>query len=320
MNNILVTGGTGSFGHAFVRYMLASPYCPERLCVLSRDEFKQSQMRQEFHEDHRLRFFLGDVRDQARLELAFHGVDTIVHAAALKQVPAGEYNPWEFTQTNVIGSHCVLEAARKTGVKRALLLSTDKACAPVTTYGTTKLMAERLFSQANTLGGLCSASTRYGNITDSRGSVIPIWREATAKRQPICVTDPDATRFHMTQDQAVQLVLLALHEMQGGEVFIPKLRSYRLGDLARLVTGQDGKVIGPRPAEKVHEVLVSHDEMRTARDFVDHVRLIPEIHPWRSNGGPEGVALAGYEYGSKDVVMSPEELRTAMDQTVWMAA
>ena len=320
MNNVLITGGTGSFGQAFIRHMLASPFCPERLCVLSRDEYKQHLLRQEFHDDYRLRFFLGDVRDQERLEVAFHGVDTVIHAAALKQVPAGEYNPEEFIATNVIGSRNVLEAARVAGVRRALLLSTDKACAPVTLYGATKLTAEKLFTAANSLHGTISASTRYGNIIDSRGSVVPLWREALEAKKPILVTDPDATRFHMTQNQAVQLVLLALHEMQGGEVFIPKLRSYRLGDLVQVVTGQPGKVTGPRPAEKVHEVLVSHDEMRVAMDHMDHIRLIPEIHPWRSNGGPEGIALAGYEYGSRDVVMTQEELRIALEAQRTMAA
>ena len=310
---ILLTGGTGSFGHAFVRHMLGQPDCPERLCILSRDEYKQHVMAQQFS-DPRLRFFLGDVRDVKRLSLAFHGVSTVIHAAALKQVPAGEYSPQEFVATNIFGSINVLEAARDAGVAKVLLLSTDKACSPVTHYGATKLCAERIFTAANSLHGPVSASTRYGNIIDSRGSVVPLWREAMLADGPIQVTDPEATRFHMTQAQAVGLVLLALREMRGGEVFIPRLRSYRLGDLARAVTGRPGQVVGLRPAEKRHEVLVSHDEMRTARDFGGHIRLIPEIHPWRSNGGPEGVALAGYDYGSKDCVMSMAELQLALEQ------
>ena len=316
---ILITGGTGSFGHAFIRHMLVQPDCPDRLCILSRDEYKQHVMAQTFH-DARLRFFLGDVRDVSRLRLAFHGVDTVIHAAALKQVPAGEYNPEEFVLTNIFGSMNVLKAARDAGVGRTLLLSTDKACSPVTHYGATKLCAERLFTAANSLHGSMSASTRYGNIIGSRGSVIPCWKQAMAEGRAVRVTEPEATRFHMRQEDAVALVLLALREMRGGEVFIPKLRSYRLIDLAHLVVGGPVDVTGLGPAEKKHEVLVSHDEMRTALDFGDHIRLIPEIHPWRSNGGPEGVALAGYEYGSKDAVMSMAELQLALEADVWVAA
>ncbi len=317
MTSVLVTGGTGSFGRAFVRHMLASPDCPDRLCILSRDEFKQQQVREQFP-DERLRFFLGDVRDEDRLALAFQGIDVVIHAAALKQVPAGEYNPYEFVATNIFGSSNVLAAARRARVKKVLLLSSDKACSPVTHYGATKLVGERLFMAANSHGGPISASTRYGNIIDSRGSVIPLWRQAVAEGRPVLVTDPEATRFHMRQDQAVELVLLALREMRGGEVFIPKLRSYRLGDLVQVVTGHAGQVVGLRPAEKLHEVLVSHDEMRTALDFGDHIRLVPEIHPWRSNGDPDDLgcvrfALSGYEYGSKDVVMGNEELRVALE-------
>lgn len=312
--SILVTGGSGSFGHAFVRHMLASPDCPERLCILSRDEYKQHQMREQFR-DERLRFFLGDVRDVKRLRLAFHEIDTVIHAAALKQVPAGEYDPWEFQLTNVFGTKNVLDAARDSGVKKVLLLSSDKACSPVTHYGCTKLSGEKLVTAANSYHGPVSASTRYGNIIDSRGSVIPLWRQAVADGKPVLVTDPDSTRFHMRQDEAVNLVLLALREMQGGEVFIPKLRSYRLGDLVQVVAGGPGQIVGPRPAEKKHEVLVSHDEMRTAWDYGSHIRLIPEIHPWRSDS-PDANAwgpIWGQEYGSKDVVMSRDELRVALE-------
>ncbi len=312
MSSLLITGGSGSFGHAFVRHMLASPDCPERLCVLSRDEFKHHEMRQEFP-DPRLRFFLGDVRDVDRLTLAFRGVDTVIHAAALKQVPAGEYNPSEFIHTNVIGSRNVLEAAHRSYVQRVLLLSTDKACSPVTLYGATKLCAERIFAAANSYAGPISACTRYGNVLDSRGSVIPAWRQAVSEGKPLLVTDPEATRFHMTQAEAVQLVLLALREMRGGEVYIPKLRSYRLGDLAEAVApGHPREVVGLRPAEKLHEMLVSRDEMRAARDFGDHIRLVPEIHPWCGNGGMPGVQLAGEEYGSRDAVMTQDELRAAL--------
>lgn len=274
-------------------------------------------MRNEFDFDPRLRFFLGDVRDPDRLELAFRGIHTVIHAAALKQVPAGEADPWEFTATNVMGSRNVLDAARRAGVKKALLLSSDKACAPVTLYGASKLMAERLFTAANSYdpGGLVSASTRYGNVSGSRGSVIPLWREAGQAGRPVVVTDPDATRFHMTQGDAVRLVLRALGEMRGGEVFIPKLRSYRLRDLAMHLTGQPGDVVGLRGWEKRHEVLVSHDEMRHARDFGDHIRLLPEWHPWRSDEAIGGRPMFGSEgYGSEHCVMSQAELSLALSE------
>lgn len=309
--SVLVTGGTGSWGHAFVRHMLTTDI--DRLCILSRDEFKQHEMRQRF-QDERLRFFLGDVRDRDRLAVAFHGIDTVIHAAALKQVPAGEYDPSEFIKTNVIGSANVLDAARQAKVKRVLLLSTDKACAPVTLYGASKLMAERLFTAANSLRGPLSACTRYGNVIDSRGSVVPLWRAAVLEGRPVQVTDPDATRFHMRQDQAVQLVLTALREMRGGEVFIPKLKSYRVGDLVKLIAGHSGNVTGLRPAEKLHEVLVSRDEVRMARDYGDHVRLLPEIHPW-GDQEEAGKPLTG-EYCSSDAVMGIDELRAAMGEGV----
>lgn len=315
MNSILITGGTGSYGHAFVRHLLASDDCPERVCVFSRDEYKQHVMRATFN-DHRLRFFLGDVRNERRLRLALDGVETVVHAAALKQVPAGEHDPVEFVETNIRGSENVLSAARDAGCKRALLLSTDKASGPVTLYGATKMTAERLFIAGNSYGGgLVSACTRYGNIIDSRGSVVPTWREAIRRGDPVCVTEPDATRFHMRQEQAVKLVLLALQEMRGGEVFIPKLRSYRLGDLVHAVAGHGGIVTGLRPAEKIHEVLISRDEMRNARDFGDHIRLVPEIHPWTSEEYPGGSPLAGEEYCSRDCVMAEWELCSALGCT-----
>ncbi len=312
--NLLITGGTGSFGHAFTRHLLTGG--PGRICILSRDEFKQHEMRETFR-DERLRFFLGDVRDVDRLATAFQGIDTVVHAAALKQVPAGEYDPEEFIKTNVLGSANVLAAAREAKVGKVLLLSTDKACAPVTLYGASKLMAERLFTAANSVRGPVSACTRYGNVIDSRGSVIPVWRAAVAAGRAPVVTDPAATRFHMRQAEAVQLVMTALREMRGGEVFIPKLRSYRVGDLVRVVTGQAGEVVGLRPAEKLHELLVSRDEARMARHYGDHVRLLPEIHPWTADFPGLGTPFKdGAEYGSDVHVMTVAELRDALGEAV----
>jgi len=311
-HSILVTGGSGSFGHAFVRYLL-SLKAPTRIAIYSRDELKQMEMAAALGQDSRLRFFLGDVRDEARLRRAMFGVDVVVHAAAQKQVPASEYNPTEAIATNVLGAQNVIEAAIDAGVRKVVALSTDKACSPSTLYGATKLCMERLFVAANSLSGTHGtrfACTRYGNVAKSRGSVVPVWRAAVEAGRPIEVTDPEATRFHMLQQQAVDLVLLALREMRGGEVFIPLLRSYRLAELADAVAGATHPrvVVGLRPAEKVHESLVSEDELRTARDYGDHIRLLPDIHPWSDETLNGGKPLLS-EYRSDGRCMTGEELR-----------
>ena len=303
MKSVLITGGTGSFGKAFVRRLLGEPITPERICVLSRDEFKQNVMRQEFGNDPRLRFFLGDVRDRDRLYRAFTDIEVVVHAAALKQVPAGEYDPEEFVKTNVYGSANVLNAAMDAGVKKVLLLSTDKACAPCTLYGATKLAAERLFVAFNSMRGPICSATRYGNVADSRGSVIPLWREQAARGEVLNVTDLEATRFYMTQDRAVDLVLTALDGMSGGEIFVPVLRSYRLAELAA-VFGAPYTVVGLRGAEKLHESMVSRDEDRfLVRHSMDVWKIMPEQTDDR------GRMTAERGFCSKDHLMSAEELR-----------
>lgn len=314
---VVVTGGTGSFGHAFVRRGLdVGSY--DVIRIYSRDEFKQETMRKTFCEHpqySKLRFLLGDVRDRRRLEMAFEGANVVIHAAALKQVPAGEYSPTEFIETNVTGSANVLLAARRAKVETAILLSTDKACSPSTLYGATKLLAERLFTASNSYRGLLSASTRYGNVFGSRGSVVPLWRDQIKNGCQPTLTHPDATRFHMTQENAVDLVLLALSKARGGEVFIPRLRSYRMLDLLEVTTPtyKSYVTIGLRESEKMHEVLVSRDEMRTAVNQGSHVQLIPEITPWI--GEVQSVARwnDGFgEYSSKDVVMSRDELAATL--------
>jgi UDP-N-acetylglucosamine 4,6-dehydratase len=263
------------------------PAGPARVCILSRDEYKQGVMRAEFRDDPRLRWFLGDVRDLERLRSAFHGADLVIHAAAMKQVPACEYDVEECIKTNVTGSLNVVKAAVACSVPRVVALSTDKACSPCTSYGTSKLMMERVIVNGNAMapGMTRLCGTRYGNVQDSRLSVLPVWRQQMARGEPLTITDPEATRFHMTQPEAVELVLLAANRMAGGEVFIPKLPAYRLADLADAVsTTHPRTVTGLRVGEKKHESLISPDEV--ARDFGDHYRVLPALHPWR-NGGPE---------------------------------
>lgn len=305
MRSVLITGGTGSFGHAFVRRLLGLPITPERICIYSRDEFKQHVMRTEFDGDSRLRWFIGDVRDGRRLAQAAQGCDVIVHAAALKQVPACEYNPDEAIATNIGGAQNVVRAALANGVERAVMLSTDKSSAPVTVYGATKLVAERLFVASNSYAGQGApkfSCTRYGNVAGSRGSVIPFWRTQIEQGRDVEITVSYATRFWMTQDDAVDLVLLALREMRGGEVFIPKLTSYTLRGLAAAVcNGLAQRETGLRVGEKLHESLISADEAPLARDCGDHYRLLPALHLWRDDEPLPGRPVpAGFAYGSAE--------------------
>src|ERR1700726_3201231 len=261
---ILVTGGTGSFGKKFVEVMLRE-YHPKRLVIFSRDELKQHDMRASGLNHPSLRYFIGDVRDAGRLDRAFDGVTVVVHAAALKQVPACEYNPFEAIQTNIMGGRNVIDAAIDQGVRRILALSTDKAVNPVNLYGATKLCAEKVFVQANAYAGAQEtrfSCARYGNVVGSRGSVIPVFLEQR-ERGKITITDPRMTRFWLTLEQGVKFVIRCLEQMHGGEIFIPKIPSMRLLDLAETVApGCQVEYIGIRPGEKLHEVLVSEDESR----------------------------------------------------------
>ncbi len=269
--SILVTGGTGSFGRAFARFALDHGLT-DRLAIYSRDELKQAEMRVAFGDDRRLRWFLGDVRDRDRLQRACQGVEVVIHAAALKHVDAIEYNPGEAVKTNVLGAMNVIEAATDAGVKRVIALSTDKACNPVNAYGASKLMAEKLFLAAHTARGRRGpifAATRYGNVAGSRGSVIPVWREAIATGKPLRITDPAMTRFWMTLDEAVQLVVWTLAHAVGGELVVPALPAYQLGDLAAAIgPKRQGweefepklEVTGLRPGEKMHEAMIGPDE------------------------------------------------------------
>ncbi len=316
--SILVTGGTGSFGHKFVEILLVR-HRPRRLVIFSRDELKQSEMRARFGDDPRLRFFIGDVRDRERLVRAMHGVDTVVHAAALKQIPACEYNPFEAIQTNIMGGKNVIDAAIDSGVKRVIALSTDKAVNPINLYGATKLCMEKLFVDGNAYGfsrGTRLACVRYGNVVGSRGSVIPLFKTQRASGV-VTVTDPKMTRFWITLEQGVDLVVRGLERMRGGEIFVPKIPSMRVMDLAEAVApGCRIEFTGIRPGEKLHEVLISEDESRQTVELDDMFVVEPIMPAWGYRPWTEGKALpGGYRYASdtNPQVLGADEMRSLAD-------
>jgi UDP-N-acetylglucosamine 4,6-dehydratase len=299
--SVLVTGGTGSFGRRFVDVML-SDFQPRRLVVFSRDELKQHEMREAGYDDPRLRYFLGDVRDADRLRRAFTGVDLVIHTAALKQVPACEYNPFEAVKTNILGAQNVIDAAIDAGVSRVVALSTDKAVNPVNLYGATKLVAEKLFVQGNAYAGAQGtrfSCVRYGNVVGSRGSVVPLFQ----KQRPtgrLKLTDPRMTRFWITLDQGVRFVIRVAEVMHGGEVFVPRIPSMKLTDLARALAPEATvELVGIRPGEKLHESLLGPDEARHAV-MLDDMYVILPLHPWwNTDGWSAGQALPdGYTYTS----------------------
>lgn len=279
---VLVTGGTGSFGKKFLKIMLQE-YRPAKLIVLSRDELKQHEMRQAGYEDRSLRYFIGDVRDQQRLRRAFNGVDIVVHAAALKQVPACEYNPMEAIKTNILGSSNVIEAALDAGVTKVIALSTDKAVNPVNLYGATKLAAEKLFVQSNSYAGGTStrfSCVRYGNVVGSRGSVVPVFLKQRENGE-VNITDDRMTRFWISLEQAVRFVIRCTEQMQGGEVFVPKIPSMTVLDLAKAIAPKAHiNTIGIRPGEKLHEVLISDDEARSTIELEDMYVVQPAEALW----------------------------------------
>jgi UDP-N-acetylglucosamine 4,6-dehydratase/5-epimerase len=324
--SVLVTGGTGSFGRAFASIVLRYSD-PKRLIVFSRDEMKQSEMAQQFQNDARLRFFLGDVRDRDRLHRAFHGVDVVVHAAALKQVPAAEYNPFEVVKTNIVGAQNVIDAAIDSGVKKVVALSTDKAANPINLYGATKLCADKLFVAANSYSGGTGTRfccVRYGNVVGSRGSVIPFFlsRKATGV---LPVTHPDMTRFWITLDQGVTLVLHAHALTHGGEIYVPKIPTMRLVDLARAIAPECRlEIVGIRPGEKLHEVMIPGDESRNTFEYDTHYVIAPAFHDWstfdyRSDGGrpvPDGFTYAS---DTNEHRLTVDELREMIGHPVTAA-
>lgn len=294
--SVLITGGTGSFGQAFVRQVLDSS-SPHRLVVFSRDELKQFEMEAAFSGHPRrgsLRFFIGDVRDQARLEMALRGVEYVIHAAALKQVPTAEYNPFECIHTNVLGAENVVQAAIRMGVRRVVALSTDKAASPLNLYGASKLASDKIFVAANHLAGsedIRFSVVRYGNVIGSRGSVVPLYRrliEEGAAALPI--TDERMTRFWITLQQGVEFVVSCLSLMKGGEIFIPKIPSMRMVDLARAMAPElKINVIGIRPGEKLHEVMITADDARSTLELDDRYIIEPQLAYWsRNRSAPAG--------------------------------
>ena len=284
---VLITGGTGSFGRRFVNRVLAEQ-SPKKLIVFSRDELKQYEMQAELRERfpaaamERMRFFLGDVRDQTRLTLAFRGVDVVIHAAALKQVPAAEYNPSECVHTNVMGAENVVWASLNNRVKRVVALSTDKACSPINLYGATKLASDKIFVAANNLAGDIGArfcAVRYGNVAGSRGSVAPLFQRLIREgASDLPITDPRMTRFWISLDQGVNFVLSSLEMMRGGEIFVPKIGSMTMPEVARaLAPDLPHRVVGIRPGEKLHEVMISGDDARMTAEMADRYVIEPEF-------------------------------------------
>src|SRR5205809_3864670 len=298
--SILVTGGTGSFGNKFVEVMLRK-YRPRRLVIFSRDELKQSEMMARF-DNPSLRFFVGDVRDRDRLERAMHGVDIIFHAAALKQIPSCEYNPFEAIQTNVMGTKNVIDAAIDQGVKRVVAISTDKAVNPVNLYGATKLCAEKLVVQGNAYGqaqGTALSVVRYGNVIGSRGSVIPLFATQRTSGK-VTVTDPVMTRFWIRLEQGVEFAIRCACIMRGGEIFVPKIPSMRVMDLVGVIApGCQVDFIGVRPGEKLHEILISEDESRQTQEFDDMFVIDPIYPSWAFETWDSGKRPAsGFCYSS----------------------
>ena len=313
--SVLVTGGTGSFGKKFVETVLAHSN-PKRLIVLSRDEMKQSEMAQQFRHP-RLRFFLGDVRDRDRLHRAFQGVDVVIHAAALKQVPAAEYNPFEVVKTNIIGAQNVIDVALDVGVSRVVALRTDKAANPINLYGATKLCADKLFVAANSYAGGTGtrlACVRYGNVVGSRGSVIPFFLERRAAGV-LPITHPEMTRFWITLEQGVTLVLAATGWMHGGEIFVPKIPSMKVVDLAHAIApGCRLEIVGIRPGEKLHEVMIPGDESRNTFEYDTHYIIAPAFHEWSafdfgSDGGRPVADGFIYSIDTNEHWLTLDELR-----------
>jgi len=301
-SSILVTGGTGSFGKAFIQELLNN-HDPRRIVIYSRDELKQYECRQLFKDDHRLRWFIGDIRDLPRLNRAMHGVDYVVHAAALKQVDTAEYNPYEFVKTNIIGSQNVIEACIDAGVKKVVALSTDKASSPINLYGATKLTADKLFITGNHYAAAYPTRfsvVRYGNVMGSRGSVIPFFRKLGEAGESLPITDLRMTRFFITLPQAVKFVLDSFEMMHGGELYVPRIPSMKITDLAQaVVPGAAMHNMGLRPGEKLHEEMISAEEGRRALRVGDRYVLQPDLAAWGYQAPTNAEPVAdGFHYTS----------------------
>jgi UDP-N-acetylglucosamine 4,6-dehydratase len=312
--SVLITGGTGSLGKSLVKYFLEQTNI-RRIAILSRDELKQQHLRAQFQDDPRLRWFLGDVRDLDRLKRAFHGVDYVIHAAALKQVDTGEYNPMEFIKTNVLGSQNVIDASIDAGVKRVVALSTDKASSPINLYGATKLTADKLFIAANNYSftyGTSFSVVRYGNVMGSRGSVIPFFQEIAAQGKPLPITDLRMTRFWISIEAAVKFVIDSLEMMNGGELYVPRIPSMKITDLANAIApGAELEEIGMRPGEKLHEEMISADDSRRTIVLESRFVVTPVVAEWGFEP-PIGVAMPegkAYRSDTNDLWISESEIK-----------
>lgn len=318
-SSILVTGGTGSFGKAFIDYALKN-FDPKRIVIFSRDELKQYEARQRFNDDPRLRWFIGDIRDRHRLTRAMHKIDYVVHAAALKQVDTAEYNPFEYVQTNIIGSQNVVEAAIDTGVKKIVALSTDKASSPLNLYGATKLAADKLFQSANHYAAGYETRfsvVRYGNVMGSRGSVIPFFKKLAAEGKPFPITDSRMTRFWITLPQAVQFVVDSFDQMVGGELYVPRIPSMKLTDLVEAIApGAETYEMGIRPGEKLHEEMISEDDSRRTLLLDNRYVVLPTIADWGDFVVPAGDPLPdGFAYRSNtnDLWLSAADIQKLLE-------
>lgn len=320
MQRVLITGGTGSFGKAFVAKLLKDNPAVERLVVFSRDELKQWEMQQLYPEQDfpQLRFFIGNVRDRDRLRRALEGIDTVVHAAALKQVPAAEYNPIEFINTNVLGAENVVQACLDTDVRRVVALSTDKAAAPINLYGATKLCSDKLFIAANNIRGnrsLRFSVVRYGNVMGSRGSVIPFFL-GKANSGTLPITDPNMTRFNISLNEGVEMVLWALESAAGGEILVPKIPSYRITDVAEAIGPNCKKVtIGMRPGEKIHEEMITTSDSFSTIDLGNYYAILPSdgttLEAYKQSKLETTAVPAGFAYnsGTNPDFLTVEQLR-----------
>ena len=313
-SSVLITGGTGSLGKSLVAFLLKETKV-RRVAILSRDELKQQHLRLQFGDDPRLRWFLGDVRDLERLKRAFHGVDYVIHAAALKQVDTGEYNPMEFVKTNVLGSQNVIDASIDAGVKKVVALSTDKASSPINLYGATKLTADKLFVAANNYSfayGTTFSVVRYGNVMGSRGSVIPFFQEIASQGKPLPITDLRMTRFWISIESAVKFVVDSLEIMSGGELYVPRIPSMKIVDLASAVApGAKLEEIGMRPGEKLHEEMISADDSRRTIILENRYVVTPVVAEWGyeppiGSRMPEGQA---YRSDTNDLWMSESDIK-----------
>ena len=316
--SVLITGGTGSLGNSLVEYLLNETKV-RRIAIFSRDELKQQKMKISFNNNSRLRWFIGDIRDLARLKRAFHGVDFVIHAAALKQVDTGEYNPMEFIKTNILGSQNVIDAAIDAGVRRVVALSTDKASSPVNLYGATKLTADKLFTAANNYSytyGTSFCVVRYGNVMGSRGSVIPLFRELASKGKPLPITDLRMTRFWISIEAATKFVIDSLSMMTGGELYVPRIPSMKIVDLARAISPNSELFeIGLRPGEKLHEEMISVDDSNRAVLFNDRYIVMPVIAEWGYEP-PNGIKMSegsAYRSDTNDLWISESEIKSYLE-------